>query len=525
MEKITILSLILWLIQNHAMSLTKIVRLAFVPRQKELARQAREGTPVQQKTLRYLMDKVRNTEFGRRYGLPEVRTYEDFAARVPLHTYEELKQDIDRMRHGADDILWPGRVKWYAKSSGTTADKSKFIPVSREGLQKAHYRGGFDSLAYYLQNHPESRIFDGKALILGGSHAPNFNVKDSLVGDVSAIMLENINPIANLVRIPKKETALIGDFEVKRDRIARETMNQNVTNISGVPSWMMSVLERVMELSGKTHLEEVWPNLEVFFHGGVAFTPYRSQYERLITSPKMHYMETYNASEGFFGLQDDPVDPALRLTLDYGIFYEFIPMDECGKANPTVVPLWGVETGQNYAMVISTCCGLWRYIIGDTVRFTAKDPYKFVITGRTKQFINAFGEELIVDNAEQGLAFACRETGAEMLEYTAAPVYMDEAGHCRHQWVIEFSKEPADLLRFTALLDKRLQTLNSDYEAKRFKDITLQQLEIVPARRGLFKDWMRQRGKLGGQHKVPRLSNTRDYIDQLLTLNQENHAR
>ena len=296
-------------------------------------------------------------------------------------------------------------------------------------------------------------------------------------------------------------------------------MNQNVTNISGVPSWMMSVLTRVMELSGKTHLEEVWPNLEVFFHGGVAFTPYRAQYQRLITSPKMHYMETYNASEGFFGLQDDPADPAMRLTLDYGIFYEFIPMEDFGKENPAVVPIWGVETGKNYAMVISTCCGLWRYLIGDTVRFTSKNPYKFVITGRTKHFINAFGEELIVDNAEQGLAFACRETGAEVLEYTAAPVFMDDNARCRHQWLIEFSRPPEDPALFAQLLDRKLQEVNSDYEAKRFKDITLQPLELTVARPGLFNDWLRQRGKLGGQHKVPRLSNSREHIDQLLALN------
>jgi hypothetical protein len=274
-----------------------------------------------------------------------------------------------------------------------------------------------------------------------------------------------------------------------------------------------------MELSGKSHLEEVWPNLEVFFHGGVAFTPYRAQYQRLITSPKMHYMETYNASEGFFGLQDDPADPAMRLTLDYGIFYEFIPMEDFGKENPAVVPIWGVETGKNYAMVISTCCGLWRYLIGDTVRFTSRNPYKFVITGRTKHFINAFGEELIVDNAEQGLAFACRETGAEVLEYTAAPVFMDDNARCRHQWLIEFARPPEDPALFAQLLDRKLQEVNSDYEAKRFKDITLQPLELTVARPGLFNDWLRQRGKLGGQHKVPRLSNSREHIDQLLALN------
>lgn len=502
------------------MSLTDIAGFVFRPRQRELARQEKEGDAAQRDMLEFLTEKAKDTEYGRTYGFASVRKYEDFARQVPLNTYEELKGSIDRMRHGESDILWPGKINWYAKSSGTTADKSKFIPVSHEGLHKSHYQGGFDTLTYYLRNHPDSRIFDGKGLILGGSHAPNYNIKDSIVGDVSAIMLENINPVVNMIRVPKKETALIADFEVKRDRIARETMQENVTSLSGVPSWMMSVLTRVMELSGKTHLEEVWPNLEVFFHGGVAFAPYRQQYHRLITSPKMHYMETYNASEGFFGLQDDPSDPALRLTLDYGIFYEFIPMSEFGQENPTVVPLWGVRTGCNYAMVISTCCGLWRYLIGDTVRFTSTNPYKFVITGRTKHFINAFGEELIIDNAEKGIAFACRETGAVVREYTAAPVFMDAEGHCRHQWVIEFVHPPENLARFAEVLDKKLQEVNSDYEAKRFKNLTLQQLEVVEARPGLFHDWLRQRGKLGGQNKVPRLSNSREYIDPLLAMNE-----
>ena len=365
-----------------------------------------------------------------------------------------------------------------------------------------------------LQNNPQSRLFDGRAMILGGSHAPNYNLPDSLVGDLSAILIENINPLANLVRVPKKATALLSDFEVKRDRIAREAMTKNVTNLSGVPSWMLSVLDRVMELSGKTHLEEVWPNLEVFFHGGVAFTPYRQQYERLITSPKMHYMETYNASEGFFGIQDDPADKAMLLMMDYDVFYEFQEM-----GSETIVPVWGVEPGKNYAMLITTSCGLWRYKIGDTVRFTQTNPYKFVISGRTKSFINAFGEELIVDNAEQGLQYACHETGAEVLEYTAAPVFMDEHGKCRHQWLIEFNRQPQDVALFARLLDEHLQTVNSDYEAKRYKNITLQPLEIVVARPGLFNDWLKQQGKLGGQHKVPRLSNSREHIEQLLKLN------
>ena len=423
------------------------------------------------------------------------------------------------MRQGEKDLLWPGVVKWYAKSSGTTNDKSKFIPVSKEGLKDTHYRGGTDAVVWYLRNNPQSRIFDGRALILGGSHAPNYNLKSSLVGDLSAILIENITPLVNLVRVPRKETALLSDFEIKRDRIAREAIHRNVTNLSGVPSWMLSVLNRVMEISGATVLQEVWPNLEVFFHGGVAFTPYREQYKRLITKSGMHYMETYNASEGFFGLQDDPADPAMSLMLDYGVFYEFIPMDQIESPNPEVVPLWGVETGRNYAILISTSSGLWRYMIGDTVSFTQKNPYKFVITGRTKFFINAFGEELIVDNAEKGLQAACKATGAQVLEYTAAPVYMDENGKCRHQWVIEFSNAPADLGQFAKILDSTLQQINSDYEAKRYKDITLQPLEIIVGRKGVFNDWLKSKGKLGGQHKVPRLSNKREHIEEIIALN------
>lgn len=501
------------------MSLTHIVRNAFTSRQREIERYDNEAQQLQMHTLEYLTTTAKDTEYGRKYTFSTINSYEKFADSVPLNTYEELKGDIDRMRHGERDVLWKGRVKWYAKSSGTTNDKSKFIPVSHDGLQHIHYAGGKDVVALYLQNNPNSRLFDGRSLILGGSHSPNYDVADSLVGDLSAILIENINPLANLVRVPKKSTALLSDFEIKRDRIARETMNKNVTNISGVPSWMLSVLTRVMELTGKKHLEEVWPNLEVFFHGGVAFTPYRKQYEQLITSPDMHYMETYNASEGFFGIQNDPADKAMLLMIDYGVFYEFIPMDEFGTENPTIVPLWGVETNKNYAMVISTSCGLWRYIIGDTVMFTSKNPYKFVITGRTKHFINAFGEELIVDNAEKGLAYACEQTGAEVLEYTAAPVFMDDNAKCRHQWLIEFSKEPADLSQFAALLDTKLQEINSDYEAKRYKNITLQHLEIVKARHNLFNDWLKSKGKLGGQHKVPRLSNSRKNIDEMLKMN------
>jgi len=498
------------------MSITGIARHLFSSRWHELERHNSEAEELQHEVLSRLIERAKDTEYGRYHRFGDMKTYEDFVHNNPVNSYEELKGQIDRMRHGEEDILWPGRVKWYAKSSGTTNDKSKFIPVSKEGLKRLHYKGGADVVAIYLRNNPESRMFDGKGLILGGSHQPNYDLSDSLVGDLSAILIENINPLVNLVRVPSKETALLSDFEVKRDRIAREAMTKNVTNLSGVPSWMLSVLNRVMELSGKKHLEEVWPNLEVFFHGGVAFTPYREQYQQLITSSKMHYMETYNASEGFFGIQDDPSDKSMLLMLDYDCFYEFQEM-----GSQQIVPLWGVEKGKNYAMIISTSCGLWRYMIGDTVQFTSTNPYKFIISGRTKSFINAFGEELIVDNAEQGLSYACQQTGAQVLEYTAAPVFMDANAKCRHQWLIEFSTPPDDLQYFARLLDARLQEVNSDYEAKRYKDITLQHLEVVVARAGLFNDWLKSKGKLGGQHKVPRLSNSREHIEELLLLNEK----
>ena len=501
------------------MSLTKIASKLFLPRQKELMKHYTQPEQLQESVLKYLVSKGRETEYGRSHMFDSIASYKDFATNIPINTYEELKGDIDRMRHGEQNVLWPGLVKWYAKSSGTTNDKSKFIPVSNAGLHNIHYKGGTDVVAFYLHNNPDSRIFDGKALILGGSHSPNYNVEGSLVGDLSAILIENINPIANLMRVPKKATALLSDFELKRDRIARECMDKNVTNISGVPSWMLSVIVRVLELSGKKHLEDVWPNLEVFFHGGIAFTPYHKQYEEIITSPKMHYMETYNASEGFFGIQDDPKDKSMLLMLDYGVFYEFIPLEDVGSPDAQAIPLEDVELNKNYAMVISTSCGLWRYMIGDTVSFTSKKPYKFIITGRTKYFINAFGEELIQDNAEKGLAYACEQTGAQVLEYTAAPVYMDENAKCRHQWLIEFSKDPDDLQKFSDCLDHKLQEINSDYEAKRFHDVTLQHLEVVKAHPHLFEEWLKSKGKLGGQHKVPRLSNSRKNMEELLEMN------
>ena len=499
-------------------------RLYFKKRQKAIARYGGQAERIQRGVLRLLLRKARKTQWGVEHGYEGIESYEQFVQHVAVNTYEELKGYIQQMREGKKDILWPGQVRWYAKSSGTTNDKSKFIPVSMDGLKKIHYLGGRDCVSCYLAINPKSNILRGKSLILGGSHAPNLNTPNSLVGDLSAILIENVPRAVNLTRVPKKEIALLSDFEKKRDLIARTAMQMNITNISGVPSWMLSVLHKVLEIGGTDTLDDIWPNLEVFFHGGVAFTPYREQYRNIIHLPNMHYMETYNASEGFFGIQNDLNDPAMLLMIDYHVFYEFCPMDDLGDdgypgPGAHIVPLWEVEVGKNYAMIISTSCGLWRYLIGDTVRFTQKAPYKFVITGRTKLFINAFGEELIVDNAEKGILQACIATGAQVKDYTAAPIFMDAHAKCRHQWVIEFAKMPGNVEEFGQILDRSLQAVNSDYEAKRYKNVTLQPLEIITARPGLFDDWLRSKGKLGGQHKIPRLSNSRGYIDELIKLN------
>ena len=501
------------------MNFTPIAKPFLERRVKQISKYAVNAEQIQRDVLKRLVSTASATEWGIKHSYSDIANYEQFVKSVSVQDYESLKNYIDRMRQGEKDVLWKGRCKWFAKSSGTTNDKSKFIPVTPQGLQNTHYKGGFDVVAQYVTNVPSSRILSGKALILGGSHTPNYNLSGSLVGDLSAILIENCNPLVNAMRVPGKDIALLSDFEEKMDKIARATSMMNVTNLSGVPSWMMAVLKHMLDITGKTSIDEIWPNLEVFFHGGVAFTPYREQYHQIIKSPNMKYMETYNASEGFFGIQNDPADSAMLLMIDYDVFYEFIPFDEFDSPNPRVLPLWEVEVGKNYAMLISTSCGLWRYMLGDTVRFTSKDPYKIVISGRTKHFINAFGEELMIDNAEKGLLKACTETGAQIRDYTAAPVFMDANAQCRHQWLIEFAKAPASVEVFAEILDKELQQINSDYEAKRYKNKTMQQLEIVVARENLFNDWLKSKGKLGGQHKVPRLSNNRLHIDELLTMN------
>lgn len=499
---------------------TLLNKVYFTPRLKEINLYATRAEELQHKVLNRLVRMAENTEWGKKYDYKSIHTYEDFKNRLPVQTYEEIKPYINRLRTGEQNLLWPSEIRWFAKSSGTTNDKSKFLPVSKESLHDTHYRGGVDAVTIYLEQNPSSRFFSGKGLILGGSHNADLNSRHSLVGDLSAILIQNVNPLVNSIRVPSKKIALMSDFESKMEAIANSSISRNITNLSGVPSWMLVLIKHILQKTGKQSLEEVWPNLEVFFHGGVAFTPYREQYKEIICSPKMHYVETYNASEGYFGTQTDLQDPSMLLMIDYGIFYEFIPMEDIDKENPNICCLEEVELNKNYALVISTSAGLWRYMIGDTVKFTGKSPYKFVITGRTKHFINAFGEELIVDNAEKGLAKACEATGALISDYSAAPVFMDANAKCRHQWLIEFVQMPDSVEKFARILDETLQEVNSDYEAKRQHNLALQPLEIIIARKELFHDWLAQKGKLGGQHKVPRLNNTRQYMEEMLELNK-----
>jgi hypothetical protein len=472
--------------------------------------------------MRHLLRSARTTEWGKKYCFGEIRDYRTFSERVPVSSYEELAPYIKRMINGERNVLWHSRVKWYAKSSGTTNDRSKFIPVTCEILNCCHYKGGFDTVALYLRNNPQSRFFSKKGLVLGGSHKPSLLNSHAHCGDLSAILLQKLHPFANLVRIPPKEIILMDEWEEKIKAITENTWNKDVVSLSGIPSWMLVLIKAVINKAGKETLTDVWPNLEVFFHGGVGFEPYRAHYQKLIPDGNMRYMETYNASEGFFGIQDDPSDRSLLLMLDYGIFYEFIPISEQpDKKDNKAIPLEDVKTGVNYSMLITTSSGLWRYQIGDTVCFTSLFPHKFIITGRTKHYINAFGEELMVDNAEKGIGKACDKTGAFVKAYTAAPLFLLDKSKGRHQWLIEFEKAPSSLDAFAVSLDEALQQLNSDYEAKRYKEISLQRPEIIPARENLFFDWLKKNNNLGGQHKVPSLSNNRDIINDLLNMNEQ----
>ena len=471
---------------------------------------------VQLEVFHKLRQQAKDTEWGKKHGYKDIKTVAAYKKRFPVQDYETIKKDVLRMKHGEQNILWSSEIKWFAKSSGTTSDRSKYIPVSHEALEDCHYKGGKDMLSIYCNHYPDSKVFAGKSMILGGNMTINQFSSDSYYGDLSSIIIENIPWWAEFRRTPSKTLALMGEWEEKIEKMARVTAKQDIRNISGVPSWMLVFLRKVLEVTGKSNVLEVWPYLEIFFHGGVSFSPYRELYRELIPSDGMHYLENYNASEGFFALQDQKDSQDLLLMLDYGIFYEFMPLDEVGKDDPQTLGLDEVELGETYAIVISTNGGLWRYMIGDTVRFTSLSPFRIRVAGRTKFYINAFGEELMQENAEQGLATACEKTGAVIQDYTAGPVFMTQNGKGGHQWLIEFEKEPASLDYFQEVLDNALKSLNSDYEAKRYKNMTLVEPSIISLPSGTFYAWMRKRGKIGGQNKVPRLANDRKHLDAVL---------
>lgn len=471
---------------------------------------------VQRETLQELLLKAANTEYGRKYNFATILTAEQYRERLPIVHYEDISDDIHRMLEGENNLLWHEEIRWFAKSSGTTDAKSKFIPVSPSCLEECHFRGGKDVIAIFNKLNPEAQVFSGKTLALGGSSEVSKN-NNCQCGDLSAILISNTPFWANMMKTPDSSIMLMSNWEEKIEKICETTIKEDVRCLAGVPSWFLTVINKILEKTGKDNLHEVWPNLELFIHGGISFTPYREQYKRLLPDPKMKYMETYNASEGFFGLQDDPEDPAMLLMLDYGVYYEFMPTSEIGRPKPKTLLLEEVQTNVNYAMIITTNGGLWRYMIGDTIRFTSTKPYKFRITGRTKLYINAFGEELIIDNATEALRRACEQTGAELYEFTAAPIFMGDGKKGAHEWLVEFKTPPADPEQFAELLDRELQTLNSDYEAKRL--LSLERLHLHIARPELFNDWLKVKGKLGGQHKVPRLWNDRTHIEELLQMN------
>lgn len=475
---------------------------------------------VQEELLKSLLKTAKGTEWGQRFDYGGIESYRQFNQRLPIQKYEDIKPDVDRIMQGEQNVLWPSTIKWFSKSSGTTSSKSKFIPVSTESLEECHFKAGKDMLAIYCNNHPYSKLFDGKSLMLAGSKSVNQLDSGSYYGDLSAILVEHLPKWAGFRSTPDPKVALMDEWEEKLERIAEITIKEKVTSFTGVPSWMLVLAHKVLDKTGAENLLEVWPGLELFIHGGVSFTPYREQFKALIPSNQMSYLETYNASEGFFGIQDQAQVHEMLLMLDYGIFYEFIPMDVYDTNEQYAIPLWEVEAGKNYAVVITTNAGLWRYVIGDTIQFTSTDPYRFVITGRTKHFINAFGEELIMDNAEKGLAKACANTGALIKDYTAAPLYLNEGKSGAHEWVIEFEKDPESLEKFTEALDQELKSLNSDYEAKRYKNMVLNPPVIHQAKSGLFYQWLKSKDKLGGQNKVPRLSNNREHLESILSLNK-----
>ncbi|MEW4923907.1 GH3 auxin-responsive promoter family protein [Algibacter sp. 2305UL17-15] len=473
---------------------------------------------VQNELLMSMIDFAKHTEIGKRYDFSTIKNYRTFAERIPIKNYDGWQDTIERSRRGENNIFWPTPIRWFAKSSGTTRAKSKFIPVSEESLEDCHYAASKDLLCMYLNNNEDSQLFTGKSLRLGGSKEL-YRENGTVHGDLSAILIDNMPFWAEFSSTPSNKVSLMSDWEHKMQAIVNETINENVTSLAGVPSWMLVLLNNVLETTGKQNLHDIWPNLEVYFHGGVSFVPYKDQYKKILPKKDFKYYEIYNASEGFFAIQDQNNSSELLLMLDYGIFYEFIPMDVYNTSEEKAIPLSDVELNKNYAVVITTNAGLWRYKIGDTIRFTSLNPYRIKITGRTKHHLNVFGEELIIENAESALKKVCQRTNAEIVDFTAAPIFMEGKEKGAHEWLIEFKTPPKDINYFNELFDNALKASNSDYEAKRYNNITLNKPTIHIARPQLFHDWLKQNNKLGGQHKVPRLSNTRDYLDDLLKLN------
>lgn len=472
---------------------------------------------VQDELLHNLIKTAEQTLFGQKHDFSNIINYRQFTEKVPVATYEDLEPLISQARQGENNIFWPTTIKWFAKSSGTTNAKSKFIPVSNEALENCHYKAAKDLLSLYLNNNEDSEMFTGKSLRLGGSKEI-FEHNNTFFGDLSAILIENMPLWAEFSSTPSNKISLMNDWETKLLAIVNETKNENVTSLAGVPSWMLVLLNKVLAETGKNNLLEIWPNLEVYFHGGVSFEPYRLQYKNLLPKSSFQFYEIYNASEGFFAIQDQNNSSDLLLMLDYGIFYEFLDMKTFGSETPKIIRLSDVEIDVNYAIIITTNAGLWRYQIGDTVRFTYKNPYRIRVTGRTKHFINVFGEELIIENADAAIAAACKQTNAEVIDYTVAPIFMEGRANGAHEWMIEFRQKPENQKNFDAILDQTLQNLNSDYEAKRKNNMTLNPPKINIAPENLFHNWLKNKDKLGGQNKIPRLSNSREYIDQLLEL-------
>ena len=475
---------------------------------------------VQNEWFEELIQSARHTEFGIKHNYKDIKQVKNFKEQVPVQNYDSLKPYVDRLMKGEQNLLWPTETKWFAKSSGTTSSRSKFIPVTKEALEECHYKGGKDMLSIYCATHEDTEVFTGKTLMMGGSSQSIDPSNDSYHGDLSSIIIKNLPFWAEIRRTPDRETALLENFEEKLALMTKICASDNVTSLSGVPSWMLILLNRILKDQEKTDISEIWPNLEVFFHGGVSFTPYRDQFKAIISSSNMQYMETYNASEGFFGIEDLNHPGELLLMLDYGIFYEFAPMEEWNKEYPKTLSLEEVEVGVNYALIISTNAGLWRYKIGDTIQFTSTFPFRIKVSGRTKHFINAFGEELIIDNAEKALYHTCLKTGAIIEEYTAAPKFLTNQQAGKHQWLIEFKKQPDSLKEFEEILDNQLREINSDYDAKRKGNMALESAEVISLPTNTFYQWMKERKKLGGQNKVPRLANNRLYVDQILEMIQ-----